>query len=97
MGAAVILGFFWGIGGIVYAIVAAGNALPARRLRRGFGRIGDPCGRTMAEIIAVVGQPHSSSDEGEGRRLCQWIVPDYHVALMFQGELCERVVSVIKG
>jgi hypothetical protein len=51
----------------------------------------------MAEIVAVVGQPHSNSDEGDGRRLCQWIVPDYHVALMFQGDQCERVVSVIKG
>lgn len=97
MGAAIILGFFWGIGGVVYAIIAAGNAIPARRLRRNFGRIGDPCGKTMAEIVTAAGPPHSTSDEGEGRLLCQWIVPDYHVALMFQDDRCIRVVSVIRG
>ncbi|MEU0371200.1 hypothetical protein ABZ070_13220 [Streptomyces sp. NPDC006283] len=59
-----------------------------RRLAQGFASLGDLAGRSKDDISAVVG-PHSSfSVAGPGQVLLQWQSDVYHIALLFEGDVC---------
>ncbi|MFD5618926.1 hypothetical protein [Streptomyces yangpuensis] len=59
-----------------------------RKLAQGFADLGNLAGRSKDEIAAVVG-PHSSfSVTGPNQVLLQWQSDVYHVALLFEGDIC---------
>ncbi|MFY9674880.1 MAG: hypothetical protein WAK13_10535 [Terriglobales bacterium] len=43
-------------------------------------------GKTIDEIVAVVGQPSSRSSMAHGQLLLQWQATGYHMALLFNPE-----------
>jgi hypothetical protein len=92
----VVIGLFpFVLGLVIYLGVMAGTEVPAMVMRRKFRKLGEVEGRNRLEILSVVGQPHSETTDGEGKTLCQWITSGYHVALLFDGDRCERIARVI--
>jgi hypothetical protein len=82
--------FFILIGaGVLYGIFLHKKA--GKALARKFVSLGDLRDLTKSEIIDVVGPPHSFSAIGGGKSLLQWIVPGYHIAMIFNGKWCEGV------
>lgn len=76
--------------GIIGGIVAAIQGSPAKRLNKKFIELGTLTGKSKQEIIAACGVPSSVSAVA-GKTLCQWMVPGYHIALLFNGDVCEGV------
>jgi cobalamin biosynthesis protein CobD/CbiB len=74
---------------ILYAIQKAAITAPGRALHRKFVELGQVPGKSMAEIIAKVGQPTTSSALPNGRVLLQWQATGCHMAMSFNGEVCE--------
>ncbi len=60
-------------------------------LQKKFVGLGNMAGLTKAEIIAVVGQPNSVTTIGPDMTLLQWQRDGYHIALIFQGEVCSGI------
>ncbi|MFE3247703.1 hypothetical protein [Streptomyces sp. NPDC059209] len=59
-----------------------------RRIAQGFASLGNLAGRSKDDIVAVVG-PHSSfSVAGPGQVLLQWQSDVYHIALLFEEDVC---------
>jgi hypothetical protein len=59
-----------------------------RALAQGFASLGNLAGRSREEIAAVVG-PHSGfSVAGPDQVLLQWQSDVYHIALLFEGDVC---------
>ncbi len=88
------LGFLpWFIGAIVVggAITAAMNAAKGGELQNKFAAMGDLTVKTKTEIVSIVGPPNAVSAVGDGRTLLQWQLEGYHIALIFNGEVCEGV------
>lgn len=85
--------FIWVfIGGIVlFAIISVMTTAPGRSLQRKFVGMGTLAGKSKDEIIAVVGAPNSISALPDGKAILQWMATGYHIALIFNGEVCEGV------
>jgi len=60
------------------SIVSPGRGLHAR-----FKSLGDMSGKTLDDVISVVGPPSSSSSIPFGHTLLQWQETGCHVALLF--------------
>jgi hypothetical protein len=73
----VVIAFFLFVILIIWAFV--------RRSPVDFSRMGDLRGKSLQEIIQIVGKPKSISSAGPGELLVQWIEPGVlHVALAFR-------------
>jgi hypothetical protein len=59
-------------------------------LRNRFAGLGDPVGRTSADIIAQVGRPTSTYRVGE-QELYTWTKPTYEIALQFKAGQCTGI------
>jgi hypothetical protein len=80
------------VGGALSAAFAQGNVTaPGRQLHQKFVSLGTIAGKTKDEIIAVAGQPTSISSLGNGKTLLQWQATGCHVALRFNGEICDGI------
>jgi hypothetical protein len=80
------------VGGLVlYAIISALVRVPGQNLGTKFVKLGQLKGKTKAEIVAAVGPPNAVSVAAGGKTLCQWMATGYHIALLFDDELCEGV------
>ncbi|WP_157968619.1 hypothetical protein [Streptomyces geranii] len=71
--------------------------LSGQRLQRGFAELGNLTGRTLEEIVAVVGSPVSQSMAGPGQTLFQWQSGSYHIALLFEEGLFAGIMSEDSG
>jgi hypothetical protein len=91
--------FIWVvIGGMVlFAIISALTTAPGRSLQSKFVGMGTLAGRTKDEIIAVVGAPNSISALPNSKVVLQWMASGYHIALIFNGEVCEGVSHEFAG
>lgn len=79
---------------ILVAIIKAFTTTPSQSLNKKFVELGVLTGKHYDDIVAVVGIPNSTSAIGEGAILCQWILPAYHIALLFdQNMVCLGVES----
>lgn len=56
---------------------------PGRRLNERFRMVGTFNGKSMQEIIVVVGRPTSVSAMAFNQTLLQWQATGYHIALLF--------------
>ena len=65
---------------------------PGRELHARFKSLGDMSGKTLDDVVSVVGPPSSSSSIAFGHTLLQWQVTGCHVALLFDRD--NRFVSV---
>ena len=84
------------IGGLVlFFIMQAGVKSPGRALQSKFVSLGSLKGRSKTEIVAVVGLPNSISGLPNGKTLCQWMATGYHIALRFDGEICEGITHEV--
>jgi hypothetical protein len=86
----IIIGTFFG-GLVLYAIMNSLVRSPGASLRHKFQELGTIQGRTLHQIIAVVGPPNSRSVIGNGRVVCQWMATGYHVALIFTDDICDGI------
>ena len=77
------------IGLIAWALAGGDpSRYTARELSKKFVGIGVIVGKSLTEIESVVGKPNSISAVGNGQILCQWVVPGYHVGLLFENDIC---------
>ncbi len=85
--------FVWIVlGGIVLAaLTSAVVKAPGQNLNSRFVALGELKGMTKDQIVSSVGPPNSVSGAPEGKTVCQWIATGYHIALLFDGEICEGV------
>jgi hypothetical protein len=65
---------------------------PGRELNSRFKSLGNMSGKTINEIVAVVGTPSSRSSMAFGQTLFQWQATGCHVALLFDQD--NRFVSI---
>jgi hypothetical protein len=80
------------VGGLVlYGIVAALVKAPGQALHVKFVKLGQLKGKSKAEIVAAVGLPNSVSAVANEKTVCQWLATGYHIALLFDGDICEGV------
>lgn len=61
---------------------------PGRILSQKFAALGRLAGLSKTEIVWQVGDPNSFSALGDGKTLLQWQQPGYHIALLFDGDIC---------
>lgn len=86
------------IGGFVlFGIMSLITKAPGNLLQQKFVGLGQLPGKTKSEILAVVGPPNSVSAVGDGKSLLQWITPGYHIALVFDGEVCLGINHEFSG
>lgn len=70
---------------------------PGRALQQKFVSLGTIKGKTRIEIEAVVGAPNSISAAAGGMVLCQWMAVGYHIALLFDGDICQGITHEFSG
>ncbi|MFE9967529.1 hypothetical protein [Streptomyces sp. NPDC005525] len=77
-------------GGVFAGIMSEDSGLlpGGRKLAQGFAGLGNLAGRSRDEIVAAVGPNSSFSIAGPGQVLLQWQSDVYHIALLFEGEVC---------
>ena len=56
---------------------------PGRELHARFKSLGEMSGKTLDDVVSVVGPPSSSSSIAFGHTLLQWQATGCHVALLF--------------
>ena len=90
--------FIWMMlaGAVLFGVIGVAVKAPGNELARKFASAGTLTGKTAQEIVAIVGPPNSVSAIGGGRTLCQWMATGYHVALRFNGDICEGVTHETK-
>jgi hypothetical protein len=77
------------VGGAISAAFASNEG---REVAQKFANLGVLRGKTKQEIIDAVGeQPNAMSVIGPGKTLLQWQKANYHIALAFDGEICDGV------
>ncbi|MGX1794211.1 hypothetical protein ACWIGN_00050 [Streptomyces albidoflavus] len=59
-----------------------------RALAHGFATLGNLAGRSKDEIVSAVGPYSSFSVAGPHQVLLQWQSDVYHIALLFEGDVC---------
>ena len=79
------------LGVLLFVVMRALTMAPGRRLQARFIAMGQLAGRTKAEIVATVGEPDAQTAMAGGKCLCQWLASGYHIALIFNGDICEGV------
>jgi hypothetical protein len=66
--------------------------LPGRNLAIKFQSLGNVIGKTLDEIVAVVGPPNARAGMAQNKMLFQWHATGYHVAILFDDNL--RVIKI---
>jgi len=66
--------------------------LPGRNLAVEFQSLGNVIGKTLDEIVAVVGPPNARAGLAHNEILYQWQATGYHVAIVFDAH--HRVVRI---
>ena len=84
-----ILGVLGGL--ILFGVIAALVRVPGQNLNAKFVELGELKGRSRKEIDAAVGPPNAVAAIADGKTVCQWMQTGYHIALVFDGEICEGV------
>jgi uncharacterized OB-fold protein len=68
---------------------------PGRRLASDFASLGTLKGKTIKQIIKVVGPPTSTNTHADGSQLLQWSARGYHVELLFDANrICQAETPV---
>lgn len=85
------------LGGIVfYAITQSSVRASGVSLSNKFVSLGDLRGKTLDEIVSVVGEPNSTTALGNGQVLVQWQATGYLIALLFdENNICLGISSNI--
>ena len=78
-------------GSVLFAMAQSSANAPGRALAKRFAKLGTLTGKSRGEITRVVGNPGAISAVAEDRQLLQWQAAGYHVALLFEGDLCVGV------
>ena len=78
---------------VLFATVATAwaGAVRSKSLRAKFEALGRIPGRTEAEILRHVGQPHRRHKLPDGRELMEWRRINFRVALSFSGGVCDGI------
>lgn len=80
------------IGGLIlYGIISVFVREPGRALQRKFQKLGVLKGQRKSVIFVTVGKPNAVSSLANGRTLCQWQATGFHIALIFDEDICEGV------
>lgn len=85
------------LGGIVfYAITQASVRASGVSLSKKFVSLGDLRGKTLDEIVSVVGEPNSTTALINNQVLVQWQATGYLIALLFdENNICLGISSNI--
>ena len=84
---------------LLYALVASAMlafiyTLKSLRLRKRFQHLGTLPGRSIAEVLQLVGQPSNRSRLPSGREILEWRRVGFHIALSFSHGVCDGVEHV---
>ncbi|QIP70950.1 hypothetical protein [Streptomyces sp. VN1] len=71
----------------------AGLLPGGRALAHGFATLGNLAGRSKDEIVSAVGPYSSFSVAGPHQVLLQWQSDVYHIALLFEGDVCVGITN----
>lgn len=93
-----LLGF---IGFVVATFIGSAiSSAGANNMLDNFKSLGNLSGKTLDEIVKVVGQPMHISTMSDGGQLYQWMSnagsaggSQYHISLLFKDGLCQGVSS----
>ena len=58
-----------------------------------FVNMGDLRGKTMEQIVEVVGRPQFAATWPDGRLVAEWAHGTYQIALVFKANICEGVLG----
>jgi len=82
---------------ILSALIKAFSTSQGQKLQNKFASLGHLKGKTFNEIRSIVGDPQSITDLGNGTILHQWIMPGFHIALLFDDkQICLGIDSQFK-
>src|SRR5206468_1625665 len=70
-----------------FLVAAVSGSDPGKQLIRNFVALGNMTGKSRADIEKIVGPPSKTSVLEDGKILCQWVVADTKVALMFRDDI----------
>jgi len=79
------------VGFVIYIFMAYAVRTPARELQRKFVQLGDLKGMTKEQLLKVVGQPSSITHAPDYHEVYQWILPGYHIAIVFKSNICQGI------
>jgi hypothetical protein len=80
------------VGGAISSALARNNVIaPGRQLHQKFVLLGTIAGKTKDEIVGVVSSPTSISGLPNGKILLQWQATGCHMALRFDGDICDGI------
>lgn len=79
------------VGLFLYGIMGATVRSQGALLQKKFLALGTLHGQSFNTIVASVGPPSSRSAIRNGKILYQWMATGYHIALIFDGDVCEGV------
>jgi uncharacterized membrane protein YadS len=79
------------VGIVLFGIISAMITESGRSLQSKFVGMGVLAGKSKNEIISVVGAPNSISALPDDKTILQWMATGYHIALIFNGDVCEGV------
>jgi hypothetical protein len=66
--------------------------LPGRQLAVKFQSLGDMTGKTLSQIVSIVGPPNARSFMAHSQVLYQWHATGYHIALLFDAN--EKMIRI---
>lgn len=91
------------VGGLIWFLISSALVkAPGNMLQNNFAKLtqdsnGVIAGKTLAEIVAVCGNPSSVSPTGNGTILRQWMATGYHIALLFdENDVCIGITHEVK-
>lgn len=84
---AILLGLM-AVGGLIHTFERGARGIRDATIPGSFAALGMVKGRTKSEILEAVGTPTHVSVQGENQELWQWITSNYHIALIFDGDIC---------
>jgi hypothetical protein len=83
-----ILLLLMAVGGLIHAFERGAQTIRDATVPNSFASLGIVKGKSKSEIRDAVGAPTHVSVQGENEELWQWITANYHIALIFNGDIC---------
>lgn len=80
-----------GVVGLIILLYWIYTVVASTKIKRKFAKLKPLEGRSIDEILRIVGQPGSRTSLSEGCELLQWSESGYHIAVRFTGGRCDKI------
>jgi hypothetical protein len=79
---------------VLSVMIAFICAVRSARLKHRFQRLAPLAGRSLDQIVKLVGKPGHRSRTGPNREILEWKRVGFHIALAFTDNVCDGVIQV---